>query len=127
MRFFYLLAIFLSACSGDLPASKEVLSPDKLGVVLYDVVRADEMVDLLKMSDSTFRNFSKRTALYDSVLTLHGLTKTAFKKSLDYYESRPDLLKEILDDLQRKIADTASKKKEPKRIKLSKPNSAIKE
>jgi len=109
MRNLLFIAIFLAACSGSTAIPKEILPPDKMGSVLYDVVQADEMVDYLKGKESTFQHFEKRTALYDTVLTIHGITKTAFKRSMDFYESRPDLLKEMLDNLQRKITDTAGK------------------
>jgi hypothetical protein len=74
--------------------------------VLYDIIRADEMVDLVKLSDSTWQPFSRRTALYDTVFQLHGIKKEDFQESLSYYQQRPDLLKEIIAGMEKKAADT---------------------
>jgi hypothetical protein len=107
MRFLVCFAILLLGCSDGASVPENVLSSQKMKDVLYDVVRADEMVDVLKLRDSTYQRFNRRTALYDSVFAIHGITKDDFKKSLDYYESRPDLLKQVLDDMQKKAIDTA--------------------
>ena len=125
MRNVIFFAFFLSACVGSQEVPKDVLSQEKMGSVLYDVVQADEMIDYLKLKDSTFQFFGKRTALYDTVFTLHGVSKAVFKKSLDFYEGRPDLMKEMLDDLQRKIADTASKKRLQKESVLKKMRTSV--
>lgn len=107
MRALFLFLLFLCSCSSEIP--KDVLPPQKMEVVLYDVIRADEWVDFARLSDSTFNRFSKRTALYDSVFRLQGINKEDYRKSLNFYQSRPDLLKEIWQSLRTK-SDTALKK-----------------
>ncbi|GAA4747734.1 DUF4296 domain-containing protein [Flavisolibacter ginsenosidimutans] len=107
MRFLFLSLFFLFSCSGEVP--KGVLPPKKMEAVLYDVIRADEWVDFASLQDSTFRKFSKRTALYDSVFRLHSISKDDYRKSMSFYQGRPDLLKEILGSLKAK-SDTALKR-----------------
>lgn len=107
MRNFFFLTAFLLACSNNTSVPKDVLPPAKMGAVLYDVIAADEMVDFLKLGDSTYQPFSRRTALYDTVFRIHSTTKNEFKKSLEYYQSRPDLLKGLLDSLQKRLTDTS--------------------
>ena len=102
MRQFALVSIVLFACSGEPSVPKGVLGPKKMEAVLYDVIRADEMVDFYSLQDSTYRNFSKRTALYDTIFQLHAIDKATFQNSMNYYQSRPDLLKIILEQLQKK-------------------------
>ena len=115
MRFLLLLSIFfVLSCSGE-SVPKDVFPPKKMTAVLYDIILADEWVDFARMHDSTFMNFSKRAAVYDSVFRLHGIRKEEYQKSINYYQGRPDLLKEILDSLKTK-ADTTS----PKPIKRAK-------
>jgi hypothetical protein len=105
------LFFFAFACSGtSVPGG--VLPPEKMETVLYDVIRADEMVDFLKLSDSTWQPFSRRTALYDTVFQLHGVKKEEFQKSLSYYQQRPDILKEIIEGMQKKAKDTTSQAKQ---------------
>lgn len=103
---FGLLLCLLCACSGDVP--KGVMPPQKMEAVLNDVIHADEWVDFARLQDSTFLKFSKRAALYDSVFRLHQISKEDYRKSMAFYQSRPDLLKEILQSLRTK-SDTALK------------------
>lgn len=112
--------LFVAACSGtSVPA--DVLPLEKMEHVLYDVIRADEMVDFLKMTDSAWQPFSRRTALYDTVFQLHGVNKDEFQKSLSYYQQRPDLLKEIIDGMQKKATDTATAAQQRLRIEQRPP------
>ena len=116
MRYWIAICLFCVACSGD-AVPKEVLPPEKMQAVMHDVIRVDEMVDFLRMSDSTYQPFSKRTALYDTVFGLHNITKKRFQNSLKYYQGRPDLLKEIMGNIHAEITDTTNKlKSTPKQI-----------
>ena len=109
MHFLLLLFIFfLLSCSGE-AVPKDVFPPKKMTAVLYDIILADEWVDFARMQDSTFFKFSKRTAIYDSVFRIHGIKKEQYQKSMNFYQGRPDLLKQILDSLKSK-ADTSSPK-----------------
>ena len=111
MRYLILfLCFYVSACSG-VSVPDGVLPPEKMEKVMYDVVRADEMVDFLRLSDSSWQPFARRTSLYDSVFGLHGIKKETFQKSLSFYQSRPDLLKDIIEGMQKKATDTTVRTK----------------
>lgn len=108
MRLFVLLfsLFFFCSCSGEVP--KGVMPPQKMEAVWYDILRADEWTDFARLQDSTFLPFSKRASLYDSLFRLHQISKEDYRKSMAFYQSRPDLLKEILQSLRTK-SDTALK------------------
>lgn len=108
MRSWIIICLFLVACSGE-AVPKNVLPPHKMQEVMYDVIRVDEMVEFLRMMDSTYQPFAKRTALYDTVFGLHNVSKERFQQSLKYYQGRPDLLKEMINNIHSKANDTASK------------------
>ncbi len=95
----------MMACTNSTTIPRGIIPPPKMEAVLYDVIRADEMADFSGIMDSTYRKFSRRTSLYDSIFHIHAITKEGFKSSLDFYQGRPDLLKIILDTLQKR-ADT---------------------
>lgn len=107
MRLVILLSLVILSCS-DETVPKGVLASDKMEAVLYDVIRADEMVDVYSIQDSAYRNFSKRSALYDSVFHIHAISKEGFQKSLQFYQDRPDLLKTIFDSLQKRTDTTVT-------------------
>lgn len=113
MRILFFLSVVFAASSCTSSIPKEVMSPEKMGAVLYDVIRADEMTDFLLANDSTYRVFSKRASLYDTIFQLHAVKKQEFQKSLKFYQGRPDLLKEILDSLQKKVSPVPRQRSAP--------------
>jgi len=102
MRLLIFLCFFIGSCAGE-SIPKDIIPPAKIEAIWYDAIRADEMVDVYSIQDSTYRNFSKRSALYDSIFHIHSISKESFEKSMEFYEGRPDLLKTILESLQKKI------------------------
>jgi hypothetical protein len=117
MWFLLFFCLLLSACSETTSLPEGVLPQDKMATVFYDVIKADEMVDLLKYSDSTYHLFSKRTALYDTIFQIHGIEKQIFQKSLSFYQRRPDLLREVVDNMHSMVNDTTSTRRNlPKRV-----------
>jgi hypothetical protein len=108
MQYLLILLLFIVSCNrNEIP--KDVLPPEKMGAVLYDIVLADELTDFASITDSTYRKFPKRTGLYDTVLQIHKISKQQYKKSEQFYQSRPDLMKEIFENLKKKM-DTPVKK-----------------
>lgn len=111
MRFLLFFTVVLMACSGTASLPKDVLPPDQMSNVLYDVIKADEMVDFLQIADSTYRPFSRRASIYDTIFHFHAVKKEVFQKSLKFYQARPDLLKTVIEKMQKKISDTTGAKK----------------
>ena len=101
MRYFliaFFLFLFQSCVEKDkLPAN--VLSKNKMQSVLWDLLRADEFVVNNSTKDSALNIRDKSIELYDQVFRIHNITRDEFQKSLDYYQTRPDLLKVILDSI----------------------------
>ena len=97
----FLLCLFLFSCSNDGSIPKDVLPENKMGAVFWDIMRADEMMNYYQQRDSSYIS-SKRTAFYDTIFSIHQISKEDFQRSIQFYQSRPDLLKPILDSLQKK-------------------------
>ena len=110
MRVVVLACLFLVCSCKEDSVPEDVFSEEKMGNVLYDILLADEWVDYTRMYDSSYMNFPKRAAIYDSVFQVHGITKQDYQKSMGYYEGRPDVLKEIFETIGKR-ADTASAKR----------------
>jgi hypothetical protein len=91
---------------------ENVLPPDKMQAVLWDVLQADEMINYYSPADSTYKSLEKHIELFQTIFQVHHITKEAFKKSLGFYESRPDMLKTILDSMQKRSVAPVSLPKE---------------
>ena len=96
--FFTISLLFFSCNSNDIP--KDVLSQEKMEAVLWDVMRADEMASQYAITDSTFKDVSKNASLYQKIFQIHGITKSTFQKSLQYYQQHPAQLQPVIDSLK---------------------------
>jgi hypothetical protein len=67
---------------------------------MWDLMRADAYVTDYVMKDSTRNQKAESAILYEKIFAIHSTTQEAFKKSLAFYERRPDLLKAVTDSLR---------------------------
>ncbi|MFN2439136.1 MAG: DUF4296 domain-containing protein [Chitinophagaceae bacterium] len=100
IRLLPVLLLLLFACNNkNLP--KDVLRPEKMHQVLFDVMQADELVNLKYTADTSLDRFSQSIALYQTVFKIHKISADDFKRSFKFYQNHPELLKPILDSLQK--------------------------
>lgn len=102
----YLLALLLfPACSPKESRPADVLPPDKMEIVLWDMVNAAEFYNaFINRLDSSFNKDSAKDATYASVYRLHGIDKKQFERSYSWYQQHPDKMAVVLDSLSRKNA-----------------------
>jgi hypothetical protein len=93
------LLLFLCGCNNQPKVPREVLPPQKMKQVLWDLIRADELTYTRAGTDTNATKLIHRTALYQKVLQIHRISKEVFRKSFSYYQSNPDLLKTIIDSM----------------------------
>lgn len=67
---------------------------------MWDLMRADAYISDFVMKDSTRNQKAETAVLYEQVFAIHSTTEDVFKRSLAFYQSRPDLLKVIADSLR---------------------------
>ena len=100
-----IFCLCFSACTNREAVPSNIIQPDSMGVVMREVIMADQFASqfLLKdslLKDSAHRNVKLETLqLYETIFKLHGITKEEFRRSLAFYESRPDLSKNIFDSM----------------------------
>jgi hypothetical protein len=97
---FLLLLTFFACANNDLP--KGVLPEAKMREVMWDVMRADEWILYEANIDTTMNKHVRSHERYQQVLQLHHVSEEQFKKSFQYYQSNPTLLKPVLDSLQKR-------------------------
>jgi hypothetical protein len=95
---FLLLATMVS-CNND-AVPKDVLEEQKMEKVLWDVLRADEMVAYQFELDSTIDRKNKSIQLYQQIFMVHKISPEEFKRSFKFYQTHPSKLKIVLDSLR---------------------------
>ncbi len=97
--FFLLLIIACTACSNN-DKPRDLIPETKMQSIIWDMVQADEFIQNFVLRDSARVNVNaERYKLYEQVLGVHNITKDQFKKSYDYYASRPGESKVLFDSL----------------------------
>src|SRR4026207_1748378 len=97
---FIFLLIFIAGCIRDKKIPKGIISQNEMRKLMWDLMRADAYVSDFVMKDSTRNQKAESAKLYEQVFTIHSTTEDIFKKSLAFYQNRPDLLKVITDSLR---------------------------
>ena len=102
MRFplFISLIILNFGCIQDKKIPKDVLPQNEMRKIMWDMIRADAYVSAFIMKDSTRDQKTESAILYEKIFDIYSTTRETFKKSLAFYESRPDLFKAISDSLR---------------------------
>jgi hypothetical protein len=103
------ICALLFSCGNKYSVPKDVLPVNKMTDVMWDNMLADEMAAATYNNDTANKRFDTSRMLYSQVAQLHHTTEAQFKKSVRYYQGRPDLLKIILDTLQMRASKPAAK------------------
>lgn len=93
------LLFFLAGCINNNDISSKIIPLPRMKSVMWDFLLADGIVSYNINIDSSIAASNKRFVLYKSVLNKHKISKDQFERSLKYYQSRPDLVKTLLDSL----------------------------
>lgn len=97
---FIFLLLFSIGCVRNDRIPKGILSQKEMRKVMWDLMRADAYATNYLMKDSSQNLKTETGILYEKVFAIHATTQDVFKKSLSFYESRPDLFKVISDSLK---------------------------
>src|ERR1044071_7060325 len=102
MRYLVFISFLVSVfgCVRDDKVPKNIIPQNEMRKIMWDLMRADAYVSDFIMKDSTKNKNTESGILYEKVFAIHSTTQEAFKKSMSFYESRPDLLKVISDSLK---------------------------
>ncbi len=100
-RLFISFMIFLFvSCKSKNRIPSDVLAQNKMQVVLWDVMRADQfLADYVLSKDSSIDKINESLKYYEEIFALHKISKEQFQKSFSFYKDHPDLLKVIMDSI----------------------------
>ena len=110
--FSILFIIVLTGCSQKNKIPKGILSQQQMRVIMWDMIRIDEYFNLASSSNDTTNRNKERISFYEQIFRMHSTNQSEFKKSIAFYQSRPDLFKVISDSLrinEQKVYDDQKK------------------
>lgn len=92
------LAILWASCGGK--QSTSILKPEEMKLVMWDMIRADEVASLEGMKDTIPNNLlTHAVGRYEQVFAIHHTNKEQFYKSYEYYQENPEEHKVLMDSL----------------------------
>ncbi len=89
--------VVLFSCSQQYP--KDVLPPEKMKFVFFDMMLADEFQIYFAAKDSTANSDSIRFQHYSDILRLHKIDSSLFKRSLDFYKKDIEAFSVLIDSV----------------------------
>ena len=97
--FLVLFFCFFISCENKDSVPKNILPKEKMEQVLWDMIEADQFSKQFIAKDSTKNINTENIQLYNQIFQLHHITETDFRRSYQFYTSRPDIFKVVLDSL----------------------------
>ena len=98
LLFLFFCLVFISCSKGD-KVPKSVLQPEKMGEVIWDVMRMQFLAEEKAAADTTVNQEEELNRLTESVFVIHNITPKKFDNSYNWYVKHPTLLKRIFDSL----------------------------
>lgn len=99
LLFLFCFSLFAGSCSDKKKIPNGVLPPEKMQVVLTDILIADALNSERIVKDSTLKWPNENASGFLKVFQLHHTTKNEFNRSYNFYLKRPDLFKVITDSV----------------------------
>ena len=123
-RFIFFLFLFcLASCVNKDSVPSDIIGKDSMKVILWDMIQADQYSKNYLAKDSAKINVSLETMkLYQQVFDIHHTNKDEFKKSYQFYLSRPNLSSEVFDSLAAYANKQRTEMYKPKPVDTTKSN-----
>lgn len=94
------LVLLFTACTNKNKIPSDVLPPEKMEKVMWDMIQADRFSSQFLEKDSAKLNVKTETfKLYEKVFQLHKITRDEFVHSFKFYLNRPDINRALFDSL----------------------------
>lgn len=90
----------LVGCASKNKVPKKIIQPDKMGAILWDMLRVQSLAEYRSESDSMINKDAETKKLTATVFAIHKITPARFDNSYNWYVSHPVNLKIILDSLE---------------------------
>jgi len=97
---FLSLLLFCMACQQKPSRPDNVLAPEKMEPLLWELLQAEQFVSSFVTGRGTSRSaHANGPQLYQAILKKYGISDSVFKASLTYYKAHPKEFLPMLDSL----------------------------
>jgi len=93
-----LILFFFISCNND-SIPRNIIKPDQMQKIFWDVIKGDKWADEIVKRDSTKNIKNESFAISEKVFLIHHITRDKFEKSITFYANHPELLQTVFDSL----------------------------
>lgn len=94
--FLFFFCLFLLSCK---QTKKDILAPDKMEKILWEITKAEVFTQEYMSKDSSKNLSLENLKLQQKIFAKYQTDKKTFYKSYDYYIHHEELLKPLLDSM----------------------------
>ncbi len=98
VSFIFVACLVFTACSNKSKAN-EPLAINDMKTIMWDIETADVWFNQIPLTDSVHKTRQMNIQLYEQVFASHNITKKQFYNSYQYYQTRPDKMKILMDSV----------------------------
>ena len=101
MKYFiyFIFSMALFSCYSKDKVPSDIIKPDEMKGIIWDVMRSQALANELALKDSTIDRAIKTKLLAQKVFEIHKTDSVNFNKSYNWYVKHPLKLKVIFDSL----------------------------
>ena len=97
--FFCGTIFLLYSCSGKQKIPSDILPPEKMKNIVWDILQAQSMSVEIAARDSSIDKQSSLNRLINEAFRLNQTDSVNYNKSYDWYTAHPEIMKIFLDSL----------------------------
>ena len=98
------LFIVINGCTPPVP--EDIIQPDQMGKILYDIHITDSYLNTIPVQDSAKKVAS---AYYNGVYKKFSTDSVQYNKSLDFYYKHPEMMSQMYEKIHQSLKKTKEK------------------
>lgn len=95
----FVFVMLLASCGSKNDIPKGVMKPEKMQLVLFDMIRADNFAFDFITKDSSKKPEAELVKLQQKVFAIHKISRDDFYKSYEFYKAHPNIMEPMLDSM----------------------------
>ncbi|MET0636808.1 MAG: DUF4296 domain-containing protein [Chitinophagaceae bacterium] len=94
------IAAFLTGCGSKKTIPKDIIPPDKMKLIMYDMLRTGEFLSgYVLYKDINVDKTAESMKWYNKVWQIHKINEDEFRKSYEWYRLHPSEMEAVMDSV----------------------------